>query len=186
MNQAWRELFRTTQEEIVGYNTLKDAQLEEIAAYIRQAFEGEPATPPPVLYDTRRTVGELTGSDNEEMPGPTWMQAFFCPVKDVDGSVREVFFIHQDVTAQKEAEEVLRRSHEELERLVAARTAQLAATNRSLQEEIAERKQAESALQRSEEQFRFLVENASDVVSILDVDGVNRYQSRSPVGRLSR
>src|SRR5690606_29920845 len=44
---------------------------------------------------------------------------------------------------------------------------------------IAERKEAERALQRREQHFRMLIENSSDVASILDPQGTNIYQSPS-------
>jgi two-component system NtrC family sensor kinase len=65
----------------------------------------------------------------------------------------------------------------ELEQRVAARTAELQAINTQLENEIAERRQAEQALRRSEEYLRSLIENASDIVTILDARGVIRYAS---------
>jgi len=54
--------------------------------------------------------------------------------------------ILRDVTQRKQAEEELRRAHDELEKRVAQRTAELVAANSFLRDEIAERKRAESAL----------------------------------------
>ena len=49
----------------------------------------------------------------------------------------------------------------------------------ALTAEVEERKAAERALRASEERFRSLVQNSSDVVSIVDADGSVRYHSES-------
>jgi PAS domain S-box-containing protein len=73
----------------------------------------------------------------------------------------------QDVTKRREAEEALRLAHDELERRVAERTAELAQTNRLLQSEIEERKRAVESLLLYEEIFA----RASEGVLILDPQG---------------
>lgn len=49
----------------------------------------------------------------------------------------------------------------------------------SVQRDITERKQAEEALRRSEERFRSLIENALDIITIIDADGTISYESPS-------
>jgi PAS domain S-box-containing protein len=144
VNRAWSEFFGMREDQLGAFNPLTDPQLSEIASYIRRAFAGETVTVPPTLFDAERAV-EMPEADRR-VPAPRWIEAFMCPVKEEEGPVREVFVVHRDVTAEKQAEEVLRRSNEELERLVEDRTVELAETNAALEEEIAERERAEEDL----------------------------------------
>ena len=59
-----------------------------------------------------------------------------------------------EITARQRMEEALRKEHQELEKRVQERTAELAQANEDLRNEIAERKRAEEALHESVEQFR--------------------------------
>jgi PAS domain S-box-containing protein len=59
----------------------------------------------------------------------------------------------------------------ELERRVEQRTAQLAAANEVLIQEIQERKQIETALRESEERYRDIFEHANDIIYTHDLDG---------------
>ncbi len=62
-----------------------------------------------------------------------------------DGPVVRIVGTHLDLTERKLADEALRRAHEELERRVQERTAELALTNHSLQIQMQERERAERA-----------------------------------------
>jgi PAS domain S-box-containing protein len=61
------------------------------------------------------------------------------------GPVVRIVGTHFDLTERKQAEEMLRGAHEELEVRVRERTAELARANRSLREEMGERERAERA-----------------------------------------
>lgn len=66
------------------------------------------------------------------------------------------------------AEEELQKAHDELERGVEERTADLIKTNERLKQEIITRKQAEDALQESGEQYRQLFDTVSDAIMLFD------------------
>jgi len=64
-----------------------------------------------------------------------------------------------DITERKQADEVLRRMHEELERQVEVRTTELRSANLLLTQEVAERRKAEDALQQSQALLRSIIDN---------------------------
>ncbi|MFC1489300.1 ATP-binding protein, partial [Thermodesulfobacteriota bacterium] len=68
---------------------------------------------------------------------------------------------NREINQRKKAEEALRDAHNELEKRVEERTADLAKSVDELQKEIVERKRVEEALTESEEQYRTLTNNLS-------------------------
>jgi len=74
-----------------------------------------------------------------------------------DGAGKPLFLqgLMLDVTENKRAAEALRRAHDELEKRVEERTAELARKNEALSAEIAERQRAEEALQKALEKLKF-------------------------------
>ena len=67
-------------------------------------------------------------------------------MRDEQGNPLYLQGIAFDITARKQAEEALRRAHDELERRVSERTAELARANAVLQQEIRERERVEEEL----------------------------------------
>ncbi len=78
--------------------------------------------------------------------------------------------MHDEVESQVEGMSKVRVASE-LDRQVARRTTELAATNEELRREIADRKHAEESLRSSEEKYRVIVEAANDVVISMDETG---------------
>jgi len=79
-----------------------------------------------------------------------WFQSGASPVRDAAGQIVEWFGTSTDIDDRVRAREVLARSREELEALVAARTADLARALDALRDEAAERSRAEEALRQSQ------------------------------------
>jgi PAS domain S-box-containing protein len=86
------------------------------------------------------------------------------------GEAEAVCLIISDISLRKRAEEALRNSHEELEKRVETRTGELTAINERLKREVRDRVQAEQSLRESEEHFRLLIENALDIIMVLQED----------------
>ncbi|HKS40870.1 MAG TPA: PAS domain S-box protein [Blastocatellia bacterium] len=82
-----------------------------------------------------------------------------------------IVLISAQSAIRKRAEEALRQSRDEMEIRVEQRAAELAATNETLESEIAERKRSGEALRESEERYRGLFENATEIVYTLDLSG---------------
>ena len=83
-------------------------------------------------------------------------------LREPDGTVSGMLCIASDISERKRAESILKKAHDELEKRVRQRTAELAKANRELQTEIRERRQAEDALRDSEAKYRSIFENAAE------------------------
>lgn len=77
----------------------------------------------------------------------------------------------RDQTKRKLVEEELRKARDELESCVVERTAELAAANEQLRNEIAEREEAQRALQESEKTFHGTIFSAPDAAVVIGADG---------------
>src|SRR5205823_196642 len=104
-------------------------------------------------------------------PEPTWRLMLLTDYAPVDALIRNTiaftavalafflllfFFLHQRRRAIKEslaAKEALQQAHDQLERKVAERTADLVATNTQLNREMAERERAERVLRKAQDQL---------------------------------
>ena len=85
-------------------------------------------------------------------------------------AVRRALREAEERRARREAEEALRRAHDELEQKVKERTAELEEANEALKDEIAERKRAERALRKSRERLTRIIDSAIDAIISIDAD----------------
>jgi PAS domain S-box-containing protein len=108
VNRAWEELWGVRLEQIQGYNILKDKQLVTagIMPYIEKAFNGEATSIPAILYNPEDTIPNITKHKDPKR----WVQAYIYPVKDDQGTIKEVVLMHEDITEQKYAEETAKES----------------------------------------------------------------------------
>lgn len=103
---------------------------------------------------------------------PIWLRVsgrpFFDSSKKFVGSIAT----HTDITKQREVEEELRQSKEELESLVNQRTRELTLMNSQLLNEIKERKLAQVAQRQSERSFRDIFDASPDAIFVENLNGV--------------
>jgi len=95
-------------------------------------------------------------------------------VFDENGDLEHIRISITDITDRKRADEALKHAHDDLERRVEKRTAELDKANKQLQEENEGRNQAQEALRESEEKYRTLLENAGEAVLVAQ-DGVCKF-----------
>jgi len=98
-------------------------------------------------------------------------------LSDAAGRALGVNAVVLDITARKQVERERERARRDLEERVRERTLELENANAALRAEIAERQRVEESLRRSEARFRYLVENVSEVIFVLDRAGCLTYVS---------
>jgi PAS domain S-box-containing protein len=158
VNDGFVQLYGWTQEEVGrSLSFVPPEEKERTLAAWQKTFEGEK-----VLLETKRFTKDGRLLD---------IQLRTAILSNREGNVSESIVIHRDITERKRAQEALQQAHDELERRVAERTAELAEKNQQLRREIGERKHAEERLRESESRHRMLVENAPLGIIWCDVQG---------------
>ncbi|MDY7006918.1 MAG: EAL domain-containing protein [Cyanobacteriota bacterium] len=95
---------------------------------------------------------------------------FFCcgvAIQDDEGKANRIMGTNTEITQYKHAEETVIASQQQLVAMM------------MLVRNITECKQAEQALRNNELRFRALIENANDLILIIDAEGISRYISPS-------
>jgi PAS domain S-box-containing protein len=159
VNDGFVQLYGWSQEEISGRSigfVPPEEQQRTLDAW-QKTFEGEK-----VLFETKRMTKTGVLLD---------IQLKTAILRDREGNISESIVIHRDVTQHRRAQEALQKAHDELERRVDERTAELGKINEQLRREIGERKHVEEKLRQSESRYRMLVENAPLGIIWCDLHG---------------
>ncbi len=126
------------------------------------------------------TGGSISGFESEIYRRDNikiWISENAVAVCDDSGKIIGFQGTTIEITDHKRAEAALEKAHEELERKVAERTADLENANKILRDEIAERERVEFALRQSEEKFRSLVEVSSELIWEINEQTIYTYLS---------
>jgi PAS domain S-box-containing protein len=138
VNKSMAEMLGYSQEEMLGMHVSQVISEESIANFLPEVKE---------LVDKGRLSTEATWitKHGEKVYGELNVNAIY----DADGNYMGSRGVFRDITDRKRAEEALKRAHDDLERLVAERTAEIVKRNEELRREIQERGQVEEALKES-------------------------------------
>ncbi|MER7275213.1 PAS domain S-box protein [Dactylosporangium sp. NPDC000244] len=119
-------------ERLNGYRS--DEIIGEDYARLFTPEDCEAGRPGTVLRRARETGrAEMDGLRVRKDGGRFWVHGLLTAVRDPDGSVRGFVNVSQDVTARKQADQVIERLNADLERRVAERTADLREANAELE-----------------------------------------------------
>jgi len=139
--------------QMLGYDSLQEALTIQLADLYEDSGERERMIR---RLEAGKGIKNLELRLVKKNGTPIWVSLSVAGQYDQDGTLKWLEGVLEDTTARKEAEDALRRAHEELELRVAERTTALTASNTLLRREIGERRQAERAV-REREQFLALL-----------------------------
>jgi PAS domain S-box-containing protein len=98
-----------------------------------------------------------------------WFHSTIVPVNDEKGRIEYFIVVSIDITLRKQAEEALKKSHDQLEKRVQERTAELTITNRKLSQEISTRKLAEAGKEKLIKELKEALENVKTLSGLLPI-----------------
>ncbi len=158
-------------------------QVEALFGYSREEWLDQPDIWIELLHPDDREI-ELAAHDLHNETGEPWSQEYRLIandgrvvwvrdqarlVRDEEGNASTWQGIMLDITGQKDMEERLRQSNDDLEFRVLERTAELEEANEMMTLEIGERKRIETELLGAHERYRRLVEDLPAVVYLWQV-----------------
>jgi PAS domain S-box-containing protein len=97
-----------------------------------------------------------------------WLETVKSPILDHSGKAIGTVGISRDISKRKRAEERLQQTHDDMERIVKERTAELVQTNKQLRLEIEERKKAQKEASYEQSLMQTLLNNIPDYIYFKD------------------
>jgi PAS domain S-box-containing protein len=161
-NAAMTNITGYTVEELLAFSfdTLLQMVAEEDRATIRQNIQNTLAQQSSSSHYEYRTIRK----DGRVV----WVEVFSSLIHYRSKPAIQAAFI--DITQRKHMEQALQESHEELERRVKERTAELSHINHALQKEIAERKRTAENLEHYLALLQATLESVSDGIGVIGND----------------
>ena len=158
VNPAFERTFGFAREELLGRQIefVPEENLPETRAAIESMLSGDTIQ----LFETKRLT--KTGRVLD-------VQISSRLYNDRDGRPAGNIVILRDISAAKKVEEELRQYHDQLEELVAGRTAELAKTNARLAREVEDRKRVEKKLRKREVELKAQSHHLAEVNTALKV-----------------
>jgi PAS domain S-box-containing protein len=110
-NLAWEQMWQDKRENVKDYNIRKDPQMiaSGLSHFVEKAFAGKVALSEPFQYDPG-----LIGKTGRVR----WIQMLLYPLKNADDKIVEVILILMDITANKEAEKIVKESEEKFRSMI--------------------------------------------------------------------
>lgn len=158
VNPAFEQTFGMSRDELLGkqIDFVPEESWPETRAAIRKMLAGQKIS----LFETRRLTKDGRVLD---------VQLSSTLYHGADGKPAGNIVILRDISAQKRAERELQKYRDQLEELVAKRTAELERANRELEEQVEERKRAERSLRKHEKELRAQSHHLEEVNTALRV-----------------
>ena len=168
LSPSFSDIFGWSLEELKGKRVpfLPDSEYETTMTVIRGIVEeGRPCS----NFETRRLTKDGRVLD---------VSLSSARYNDLEGNAAGILVILRDISERIRAEQALKEAHDQLERRVEERTAELTDSNERLRQQIDRRRRIEAELAESEHRYRTLVETADDVIWTVDME--LRYTYVSP------
>jgi PAS domain S-box-containing protein len=161
-NQAFQELLGYTREELQNLSFIEFTHPDDRAENLKLFQE---------LLAGQRTHFSLEKRYFRKDGHIVWSNVSVSAVCDANDLPQYVFAMIQDISAQKQAQLALQKAHNELEKRVAERTAELTQLNKLLNQEIAERQQAQKALQAQKEFLQTVIDAHPNAIVVKNTEG---------------